>query len=167
MSRGLGRVNRKTGRREDRRTQKRGGPCASDAVCAAPLRLPAFLSPCEALLLLALVVGCDHGGSSQASAEEAAVSMIDAADSRSATAQHAPPAATPAHRDAQPHPPPPCKAATVEGSVLAVPLETPGPLWGVRPPRAEDGGLSLVAASAVPDDVWIDVGKASRLTTRD
>jgi hypothetical protein len=119
------------------------------------------------LLLCALVVGCDHGGSGHASGDDASASVVTSANTPDEAAAHAPPAATPSHREVQPHPLPPCKAATVEGSVLAVPLATPGPLWGVRPAKAEDGGLSVVATAAVPDDVWIDVGKASRLTTRD
>jgi hypothetical protein len=70
---------------------------------------------------------------------------------------------------AKPHPPAACRAATVEGSVTVTPLGAPETHWGVRPGTSsgDSGSTSLPEAAAVPDDVWIDVGKASRLTTRD
>lgn len=64
-----------------------------------------------------------------------------------------------AHPRTGPKPaPPPCKAATVLGEVHVVPFV------GGMP---DGGGPALVAATAVPDDAWIDVAKGGRLTTRD
>jgi hypothetical protein len=71
------------------------------------------------------------------------------------------PAPSPVHSapKAPPKPPPqPCKAASVAGPVNVVPLT------GGLP---DAGGLPLVAAAAIPDDAWIDVGKGGKVTARD
>ena len=128
----------------------------------------------SALPLLVLTVSaCNSPGSSSGggpSPSDAASGTADAG--RAATTRPSPGPSGSAHGSVQPHTPAACRAAGVEGRV------TSSPLWGAVAPSSDagpgsgmggaDGGVTNVLASfAVPDNVWIDVGKASRLTTRD
>jgi hypothetical protein len=100
-----------------------------------------------------LVLGaCDHGSASGSGAADAAREATQAAPLPSASHRAAPPPT--------PRPPPqPCKAATVIGTVNVVPF--------ADGPKLDGDSIPVVASSIVPDDTWIDVGKASTLTARD
>jgi hypothetical protein len=120
--------------------------------------LPSFS---RSLLVIALFAGCDHDAPSGQVGVDSAATLMDAPGE---AALHRPPGKGSPHGNVQPHAIAPCMAATVEGSATTAPLGTPG-----RPAHlgADGGSALLVAGAAVPDDVWIDLGMASRLTTRD
>jgi hypothetical protein len=98
--------------------------------------------------LAVLLAACSHPSSGTATPPDAAPQAT-----ARPTASHVSPS-----RDGGTagHIPAPCRAAGVEGTVTAFPLD-----------GGADGGVPVQASVGVPDDVWMQVTNGSRLTTRD
>jgi hypothetical protein len=111
------------------------------------------------LLLATLAFACNHSSASNGTTPPDAVApQVEAASE--AAAPH--PSAARAPREAgATHLPPPCRVTGVEGTATATPLAGPAKA-GV-----EGAGIALKPSTELLDDVWVDVGKASRFTTRD
>jgi hypothetical protein len=106
-----------------------------------------------------LTLGCNHSASSAGAPDalgEASVSS-PVSSSSGATAK----ASARAPREAGSHVPSPCRVTGVDGTVSLTPLE------GVQKDASASPALTIRASADLPDDVWVDVGKASKFSTRD
>jgi hypothetical protein len=108
---------------------------------------------CLPQLAVLLAASCSHPSSGTATPPDAAPEATPRP-----SASHVSPSPLPPSRDggAFGHLPAPCRAAGVEGTVTAFPLT-----------GGADAGAAVQASVGVPDDVWMQVTKGSRLTTRD
>jgi hypothetical protein len=110
------------------------------------------------LVFLGLILGCDHPAPSSGGAEPASDSAPPGTASGGSAAARPSPATSASHGKVESHVAFPCRVIGLEGSVTSQPL-------GAAPGDA--GALLIQSGLSLPDNVWVDVGKASRLTTRD
>jgi len=102
-----------------------------------------------------LFLGCKHPASSGGAARDAE------GDAPASSSHPTPSTAARAPREAGAHLPPPCRVTGVDGTLTLTPLA------GLAKDASAPAALTLRPSADLPDDVWVEVGKASKFSTRD
>jgi hypothetical protein len=109
-------------------------------------------------MLSVIAFGCNHPASSGGGSADA---VSDAAAPHPSSASPSSSGAAHASREAGAgRVPAPCRVTGVEGTVSATPIDAP-------PDASVGAGLTIRPSADLPDDLWVDVGKASKFSTRD